>query len=186
MIQIKKLCGVLSDNGFSYIVFDCPAELKNISTALNEFNKYFNFENIFVSTLYEPAIEPILQEVQCGEFINSKNNLVINKIRPLETKYLGTIDDLETGNNERPESRYLESKEVFIEYLRGNRLNEKRMYTYAREYYRRSCNFNDLGFIPWNEFLETLFVNKRDPLDNDDYDMLIQIMGEVFKGFLLD
>ena len=163
--QLKNLCNALGKKGFDHIIFDCPAELKQISTRITELNDSFNFENIFVTTLYEPAIEPILQEVKCGEFINTKNSLIINKIRPLDKKYLETRCEI-------------------INYLRQCKTNESRSLIYSREYYDQCFHFNKVDFFLWNEYLENFSINRKDALQEFEFNKIEETMKDVWNNLV--
>lgn len=103
--ELYRLTTHLYDEGYECVIFDTPAELKEVTLSATSHSLRHGGVNVFISTLFDPALEPLLTLIPL-EYSTGQNCLLINKVRQLERQYV-------------------ENKTAFVDFL-GTRWNADR------------------------------------------------------------
>lgn len=85
--ELFRLLTHLYDEEYQYVIFDSPAEFKEVALSAASLSLRYAGANIFVSTLFEPAIQPFLGAIPL-QYSQGKNCLLVNKIRQLDRQYV--------------------------------------------------------------------------------------------------
>jgi len=160
--MIYRLINKLKSDGYSYIIFDCPAEVKELTLIATEFSNLYGGKNIFVANMNEATLSSIFNLVSTGQFIQGQNYLLINKVRPLDKKY--TRD-----------------KSAFSDYwlsLENGTAFDDRSYL-SRPFFEQLCNFQNIGYVSWSEFLHRAMIIPK-VFSTDQFDRYSEIIEKHF------
>lgn len=152
----------LRKDGFSVVIFDCPAELKEVTLPATEMACLTGGSTCFVSTLSRSSIQPILETLATGYQAQSRNYVIFNKTRGLE-------------------QRYLQDKRSFVEFWVAQQdgwggVEEKLSHAMMD----RLIHVEEIGCIPWNETIERLSQRRRG-LADDDYQRLSTFVEKAIR-----
>ena len=140
--QIAHLLHLLKKEGFTHVVIDNSAEMKELAIDTTRLSSLHGGKTIFVTTLSNNAFSPLLAMLTSGHNSIGTNYLVINKLRTIDAKY---IDD----------------KEGVLDYLTagsGNGLDSTRSYSMLAAL----LNVKTCGPLLWSEDLENAISRKGD------------------------
>ncbi|NOH04944.1 MAG: P-loop NTPase [Chloroflexi bacterium] len=87
MYDLFTLCSNLYQQGYEFAIFDTPNELKDISLTAASLSRAYGGSILFVSTLYEPALQPFFDGMPI-EYNHVSNMLFINKLRFFDKQYV--------------------------------------------------------------------------------------------------
>jgi hypothetical protein len=163
--QIYRLFGLLCRAGFTHVVIDNSAELKELAIDATRLSSLHGGKTVFVTTLSRNAVNPLLSMLTSGHNIVGANYLVVNKLRAID-------------------ARYIDSKEGVIDYLNA-REDSTVTLDDTRSYARLSAllNVRECGPLLWSEDLENL-ISRRREARNDVYDVMTNTAVSQI-GFLL-
>lgn len=164
--QLDDLLRNLRREGYDYVVFDTPAELKELTLCATELSTVYGGKNVFVTTLVQPPLEGLFKMLPSGYYAQGTNYLIINKARQLERKYA-------------------ENKEALLDYW--STLPRK----YASVYLSNLSmalvdlliNVKECGYVPWVEYVNRLLAEPQE-FDKRKFQSLVDMLGD-YLSFII-
>lgn len=86
---LNQLVVYLARRGYDYVLLDCPAELKELADMATSVTQVYEGLNVFVATLFEPSLLPLL-ELLPREGYRATNYLLVNKVRTLDRQFVAS------------------------------------------------------------------------------------------------
>ncbi len=84
--QLRILIHDYLSKDFDYVIFDTPAELKELSLCAASHTLKNRGKNLFITTLHQPPFDPLLNCME-ERFSKGENFLIVNKVRELDRSY---------------------------------------------------------------------------------------------------
>lgn len=135
--RINYLIKTLKKQGFKNVIFDCPAEFKELTIQATKITVANGGINYFVSTIAVNSIVSSLNMMSTGYFKKANNHLLINKIRKSDA------------------SNFI-SKNAIIDYLSSFK-HGMELGKISDSYKSILLNFKQSETLNWDESLENLF-----------------------------
>lgn len=142
---ITHLIISLKKQEFDYIIFDCPAELKELSIVASKHSIYSKAKNVFVTTLAENCLVPTINTLSDDYYVRTVNYLVLNKVQQADGNLINSKLDL---------IDYYSSLEKDKTSIPSASITQRKLF----------FNFNEINVMKWNESLENIFNIRHDDL----------------------
>jgi len=98
--ELSELLNRLGALGFEYVVFDTPAEFKDLTLCATSLTLLGDGTNVFVSTVFGPALWPLIETLPMY-YSRADNYILINRVRKLDRELVAdraaVLDFLSAG-----------------------------------------------------------------------------------------
>ena len=153
----------LKSMGYMHVVFDTPAELKEITRCAAQLSGLHGGANVFVATSFLPALQPIIESLSRSYYVGAENYLVWNKARALDEKYI-------------------RDRESFLDLLlaRDAPALGRQTFAWSSSTYDMILNVAECFHVPWDETMERM-LQSRGPLSERTL-LLLAARAEALAG----
>lgn len=176
---LTALSGRLLKRGYEYVIFDCPAEFKEVALSATESSILERGKNVIVTTLFEPSVHSLLEILPVGYYAKGRNYLVVNKVRQLDYKYVAIQQD----------DKFVDDKLAFTDYwaTRGETDDRGAESSLSTALLDMLLNIKPqrFGFVPWLEHLNR-FLSEPGPFSRDQYQDLADRVGDYLRFITSD